>query len=90
MLLWIKLLVLAGRLNDMGHVYITPEVGYTMESLAAEFGRPVDTVRQAMDLFCRFGMTEIDEAGIITICNWERHQNVEGMEKVREQTRQRV
>ena len=89
-LLWIKLLILAGQINDMGQVYITPEIGYTIETLAAEFGRPVETVRRAMDLFCRFGMTEVDEDGIIAVCGWERHQNVEGMERVREQTRQRV
>ena len=89
-LIWIKLLILAGQINDGGLVYITPELGYTVESLAAEFGRPAETVRQAMELFQRFGMTETDDRGIIAVCGWERHQNVEGMERVREQTRKRV
>lgn len=89
-LIWIKLLILAGCINDGGLVYITPEVGYTMDSLASELGRPVEVVRQAMDLFCRYGMTETDEEGIITLCGWEKHQNVEGMERVREQTKKRV
>ena len=30
------------------------------------------------------------ENGFITITNWERYQNVDGMEKIREQTRNRV
>lgn len=89
-LIWIKLLILAGQINDGGMVYITPELGYTIDSLAAEFGRPKELVQQAMELFARFGMTETDPKGIVTICGWERHQNVEGMERVREQTRKRV
>ena len=88
-LIWIKLLILAGCINDGGLVYITPQVGYTIDSLASELGRPVEMVRQAMDLFCRYGMTETDEDGIITLCGWETHQNVEGMERVREQNRLR-
>lgn len=88
-LIWIKLLLLAGQINDGGLVYITPEVGYGMESLAAELGRPLKLVQPAMELFCRFGMTEIDEQGIIRVCGWEKHQNVEGMERVRQQNRER-
>ncbi|MDR3596965.1 phage replisome organizer N-terminal domain-containing protein [Clostridium sp.] len=33
---------------------------------------------------------EIDENNIISILNWEKHQNIEGMEKVRYKTRKRV
>ena len=88
-LIWIKLLILAGQVNDGGRVYITPEVGYSMESLAAELGRPADLVQPAMELFCRFGMVTVDEQGIITVCNWEKHQNVDGMERVRQQNRER-
>jgi len=88
-LIWIKLLLLAGQINDGGLVYITPEVGYSMDSLAAELGRPLKLVQPAMELFCRFGMVDIDEQGIISVCGWEKHQNVEGMERVRQQNRER-
>ena len=88
-LLWIKLLVLAGRLNDGGLVYITPEVGYDVESLAVELGRPAAVVQRALELFQRFRMVETDENGILFICGWEEHQNVEGMERIREQNRER-
>lgn len=89
-LVWIKLLLLAGQINDGGLVYITPEIGYSMEALAAEFDRPLNLVQPAIELFCRFGMVEIDESGIIAVCGWEKHQNVEGMERIREQNRKRV
>ena len=34
-------------------------------------------------------MIEVIE-GVITLPNWEKHQNIDGMEKVKEQTRKRV
>ena len=88
-LLWIKLLILAGRLNDGGQIYITPDVPYDTESLAVELERPKETVQRAMEQFCRFRMVEADEDGFLTVCGWEKHQNVDGMERVREQNRER-
>jgi uncharacterized phage protein (TIGR02220 family) len=35
-------------------------------------------------------MIELNEDGAIYINNWEKHQNIEGLEKIREQTRLRV
>ena len=35
-------------------------------------------------------MIEIDADNIIKILNWDKHQNIEGMERVREQTKRRV
>ena len=41
------------------------------------------------DLFEEFGMIEIID-GAITIPKWEKHQNIDGLEKIRKQTRERV
>lgn len=82
--------MLAGQINDHGLVYITPDIGYTTQSLAAEMQRSETMVQLAMDCFARFGMAEVDERGIIFLPGWEKHQNVEGMERIREQTRKRV
>lgn len=87
--IWLKILVLAGATNDNGNIYFTPEIPYTDQLLATEFNRPLSTVQFALQTFERFGMIEIINE-IIHVSNWERYQNVEGMEKVREQTRQRV
>ncbi|VRA83969.1 gp19 [Streptococcus pneumoniae] len=43
----------------------------------------------AIGVFEQFGMIEIID-GIISLPNWEKHQNVDGMEKIKEQTRNRV
>jgi predicted phage replisome organizer len=87
--IWLKILTLAGSINDGGLVYFTRDIPYTDQLLATEFGRPLPTIQMALDMFERFGMIEIVN-DLIHVSNWERYQNVEGMEKVREQTRQRV
>ena len=70
------------------------KIPYTEEMLATIFRRSLPTVRLALSTFETFGMIEIVEDpfgnGIYTIPNWEKHQNVDGMEKIREQTRKRV
>lgn len=86
--IWFKLLCLAGVINDNGNVYITNEIPYTDETLATQFNRPLKTIQLAMHTFQSFGMIEIID-DILHISNWENYQNIEGMEKVREQNRLR-
>ena len=87
--IWVKLLCLAGNVNECGFVYFTKEIPYTDEMMATEFNRPVSTIRLALQTFQRFGMVEIIN-DVIKISNWENYQNVDGMDKLREQTRKRV
>ena len=86
---WVKLLCLAGNINDGGCVYLTKEIPYTDQMLATQFGRPLATVQLALRTFTQFGMIEIVD-DILCVSNWEKYQNVEGMERIREQTRKRV
>lgn len=86
---WFKLLCLAGKQNNSGVLMLNERVAYTEEMLATVFRRPLQTVRLALETFEQFGMVEIIN-GAITIPNWGKHQNLEGIEKVREQTRERV
>lgn len=87
--IWFKLLVLAGKTNNCGVLTINERMPYTDEMLATIFRRPLNTVRLALEVFEQFGMIETIN-NTITIPKWEVHQNVEGMDKVREQTRLRV
>lgn len=87
--IWLKILVLAGSVNDGGLVYFTQDIPYTDQLLATEFNRPLPTVQLALRTFQQFGMIEIVN-DLIHVSNWERYQNIEGLEKVREQTRKRV
>ena len=89
LVIWVKLLVQTGRTNANGYIFLNENIPYTDEMLATIFSRPLNTVRLALQTFKRFGMIEMDENGIRVI-NWDKHQNIEGLEKIREQTRQRV
>lgn len=89
LVIWFKLLCMAGKENNYGVFMMRNRMPYTEEMLATIFRRPLNTVRLALSTFEAFGMIEIDDE-IITIPNWEKHQNIEGMEKIREQTRLRV
>lgn len=85
-LIWLKLLCLAGSVNDNGFIYFTKRIPYNEQMLATQFNVPVNTMHLALQTFESFGMLEnID--GIISIVNWEKYQNVEGMDKIREQNR---
>ena len=84
--IWMKLLCLAGNINDSGMVYFTKEIPYTEQMMATQFNRPLATVQMAMRTFEQFGMVEIIN-DMLHISNWEKYQNVEGMDKIREQNR---
>ena len=86
LVIWLKLLLLAGNVNDGGNIYLTPEIPYTDEMLANELRRPLPTVRMALSLFERFGMIEIID-DILHLSSWERYQNTEKLAEIREYNR---
>lgn len=88
-IVWCKLLCLAGRLNDGGYIRMGQNILYTDEMLAAVFDKPINTVRLALETFLRFGMLENTSAGLY-LTNWEFHQNVAGMELQKEKARLRA
>lgn len=88
-LLWVHLLCVAGTVNDGGKVYISQNVMYTPQSLAADFGVPKTIADKALALFQDLELIEVDSDGCIQILGWEKHQNVTGLEKIREQNRLR-
>ena len=89
LLIWIKLLVLAGRCNATGYIYLAENIPYTDEMLSTIFGTPLTIVRLALKTFEQLQMLEITEQQYIKIVNWEKHQNIEGLDKIREQNRLR-
>ena len=89
LVIWFKILALAGKHNRNGLLMMSDKVHYTDEMLATIFRRPRNTVRMALGIFEQFGMVEIID-GIIALPNWEKHQNIDGMEKIKTQTRNRV
>ncbi|WP_179631853.1 phage replisome organizer N-terminal domain-containing protein [Clostridium peptidivorans] len=90
LIIWIKLLVLAGKCNNNGYIYLSENIPYTEEMLATLFNRPLNTIRMALQTFKTFGMIEMKDNQLIYIANWGKHQNVQGMERIKEQTKKRV
>lgn len=84
---WLKLLCLAGKQNNCGVFLINERIPYTEEMLATIFRRPLNTVKLALQTFANFGMIEIVN-NTITIPNWEKHQSLDKMERLKEQSRQ--
>lgn len=89
LVIWFKLLCLAGNVNEGGLITITKDIPYTDEMLSTEFHRPLATIRLALSIFERFGMIEIVD-NVLCVSNWEKYQNTSTLNRIREQTRARV
>ena len=87
--IWFKLLCLAGKQNNSGVFLLNDKIPYTDKMLATIFRRKESAVQLALKTFEDFGMIEIID-GVITIPKWDKHQNVETLDDVREKTRLRV
>jgi hypothetical protein len=72
-----------------GEVIFNDEMPYTDEMLATIFHRKVNTVRLALETFQKLRMIEIAKDRTIIICNWGKHQSMDGLEKIRQQNLER-
>lgn len=89
LVIWIRLVTLAGKTNDGGYIYIADNMPYTDEMLSVIFNKPLNTIRLALDTFLKLGMIDNDVKGIYLL-NFEKHQSLDKLAEIREQTRQRV
>ncbi|NMF05229.1 phage replisome organizer N-terminal domain-containing protein [Clostridium beijerinckii] len=87
---WIRILLLGGKLNANGEIFLSEGKPLTANMLAILFSRPIDAIKLALRVLSKFGMIEIAPDKVIRIVNWDKYQNIEGMEKVREQNRKRA
>ena len=85
-LIWVMLLTMAGRCNSGGMIFLTENIPYTPKMLADELDFEENTVLLALDALERLDMILTDN-GVFTIAGWEEYQNIEGMDKIREQNR---
>ena len=79
--IWIKLLLLAGKVNKEGELYLSRNIAYTLETLAIEFNRDDKQVRLALDVFLELEMIELTKHNAYKVKNFAKHQNI----KVKEQ-----
>lgn len=88
-LIWVMLLTMAGRCNSGGMIYLTENIPYTPKMLADELGFEENVVIMALKALEELSMITMDSA-YLTIPGWEEYQSVDGLERIREQTRKRV
>lgn len=88
-LFWVMLLAKAGKCNSNGFVFLTENIPYTQEMLASEFGFELNTVKLSLESLSRLNMIQLEQHSI-EITGWDKYQNIDGLEKIREQTRKRV
>ena len=89
LVIWFKLLCMAGKQNNDGVFMLNEKTPYTDKMLATIFHRPVNIVKSALEVFEQFGMIEVVN-GTYTIPNWEKHQSLDRLEQARAKTKQRV
>ena len=82
-LMFVMLLAMAGDRNEGGYI------PYSEEDLAALLDLPLNTVRIGMKAMESHRMIDFDD-GLFHITNWDKYQSVDGMERIKEQNRERV
>lgn len=85
-LIWVMLLTLAGRCNAGGMIFLSENIPYTKKMLANELDFEESVVDVALRAFASLNMITADGDSFL-ITNWEEYQNVEFMDKIREQNR---
>lgn len=87
-LIWVMLLTMAGRCNAGGMIFLTENIPYTPKMLADELDFEESTVLLALQALEQFSMIATDGQHF-RIAGWDEYQNIEGMDKIREQNRLR-
>ena len=88
-LIWVMLLTMAGRCNAGGMIFLTENIPYTAKMLADELDFEENTVILALSALEQLNMIVTND-GVFAIAGWSEYQNIDGMEKLREQNRARV
>lgn len=86
-LIWVMLLTMAGRCNSGGMIFLTENIPYTPKMLADELDFEESTVQLALNALEQLGMICANDNGFLEVTGWAEYQNIEGMDKIREQNR---
>jgi predicted phage replisome organizer len=87
--IWIQMLSIAGQSNMGGYLMVTEGIPYTEQLLSNKLRRQPVLLQFALETLTKLKMINIED-GPFHITKWEKHQNVDGMEKVRLLTNERV
>lgn len=78
---WARVIVLAGKVNLEGDLYMSKKLPYTIETLAIEFNRDVEQIKLALDVLMELEMIDLGENNVYRVTNFAKHQNIKTKEK---------
>nr|WP_077867314.1 phage replisome organizer N-terminal domain-containing protein [Clostridium saccharobutylicum] len=78
---WNRIVVLAGKVNLEGELYLSKNIPYTVETLSIEFNRDIEEVKLALDVLMELEMVELTEHNIYIVKNFAKHQNIKAKGK---------
>lgn len=79
--IWSRILLLAGKVNLEGELYLSKSIPYTMETFSIEFNRDIAQIKLALDIFIELEMLELTEDDVYKVRNFAKHQNIKVKEK---------
>lgn len=77
--IWFRLLCLAGKSNSSGMLMMTDRIAYTEEMLSSIFARDIKSIQLALNIFENLEMIERFENKIY-LTNWLKHQDLDKIE----------
>lgn len=78
---WNRVMVLAGKCNQEGDLYMSRTIPYAVETLAIEFNREPGEVKSALEVLIELEMIEVTEDGVYRVTNFAKHQSIKVKEK---------
>jgi predicted phage replisome organizer len=87
-LIWFKILLLAGKCNSGGYLLLQEDIPFTAKMLARRFKQELSVVNKALKVFEKYKMLERTEEGIY-VTNFNKHQDLDKMNQKRVQDRER-
>lgn len=78
---WSRIVVLAGKVNLEGELYLSKNIPYTAETLAIEFNRDTHQVKLVLEVLIELEMIELNEDNIYVVKNFAKYQNIKVKEK---------
>lgn len=83
-----RCIVLAGKSDCEGELYMASDIPYTIETLAIEFNRDTELVKLALDVLMELKMIELTEDNIYKVKSYAKHQNIKVKEKVKSEVKE--
>ena len=81
--IWNRVVILAGKVNLEGDLYMSKNIPYTIETLAIEFNRDINQIKLAVDIFIELEMIELSEDNVYRVKNFAKHQNIKVKETIK-------